>query len=429
VNAPISSLSLEQAPPISVPFRFFLSAPLFLLLAALILLVSGPQALMSRWTPELLALTHLVTLGFLSMTMIGALMQMLPVLADSPMPLPRLVAWMVHIPLVAGTAMLASGLFFSQTGMLNAAIFLLAFALGVFLIAGAFSLAASRVRHATTRAIRFAGIALVLTVGLGTALAGTLSGYFHLPMQELVGLHVAWGLPGWVGLLVMGVAYQVVPMFQLTPAYPARLTRWLGGSVFLLLCAWSPMSLTPSLPASWGGSLAAGGVAIGFAVFAGATLYLQTKRRRRIVDVTEQFWRIGMLSLLAAVALWATAQQVTGIAADPRYPIVLGMLFMFGFAVSVVSGMLYKIVPFLVWFHLQGRLPKGSTIPNMKQIISDRTARRQMQAHMATLLLLLGSIAWPVLVYPAALALGFTSCMLWLNLFAATRLYLKFARL
>ena len=429
MNAPISSLSLQQAPPISVPFRFFLSAPLFLLLAALILLVSGPQALVSRWTPALLALTHLVTLGFLSMTMIGALMQMLPVLADSPMPQPQRVAWMVHVPLVAGTAMLASGLFFSQAGMLDAAIFLLAFALGVFLIAAAYSLAASQVRHATTRAIRFAGIALVLTVGLGIALAGTLSGYFHLPLPELVRLHVAWGLSGWVGLLVMGVAYQVVPMFQLTPAYPARLTRWLGGSVFLLLCAWSLTSLTSPLLASWGGSLAAGGIAIGFAVFAGATLYLQKKRRRRIVDVTQQFWRIGMLSLLTAVALWGSAQLVTGIAADSRYPIVLGVLFMFGFAVSVVSGMLYKIVPFLVWFHLQGRLPKGSTVPNMKQIISGPAARRQMQAHMATLLLLLGSSAWPVLIYPAALALGFASCLLWLNLLAATRLYLKFARL
>ncbi|GBL45128.1 probable transmembrane protein [Sulfuriferula multivorans] len=429
MNAPISSLSLQQAPPISVPFRFFLSAPLFLLLAALILLISGPQALVSRWTPALLALTHLVTLGFLTMTMIGALMQMFPVLADSPMPQPRRVAWMVHVPLVAGTAMLASGLFFSQTVLLDAAIFLLAFALGVFLIAAAYSLAASRVRHATIHAMRFAGIALMLTVGLGIALAGTLSGDFHFPVQELVRLHVAWGLPGWVGLLVMGVAYQVVPMFQLTPAYPARLTRWLGGSVFLLLCAGSLTSLTSPLLASWGDSLAAGGIAIGFAVFAGATLYLQAKRRRRIVDVTQQFWRIGMLSLLSAVALWGGAQLLTGIAADSRYPIVLGVLFMFGFAVSVVSGMLYKIVPFLIWFHLQGGLPKGSAVPNMKQIISGHAARRQMQAHLATLLLLLGSIAWPALVYPAALTLGFASCLLWLNLFAATRLYLKFARL
>lgn len=428
MNTPVASLSLEQAPPISLSFRFFLSAPLFLLLAALILLVSGPQALMSRWTPALLALTHLITLGFLSMTMIGALMQMLPVVAGAPMPWPRTVAWMVHIPLLAGTAMLASGLFFSWTALLGIAIFPLAFAFGVFLVAAACSLSASRVRHATTRAMRFAGMALAVTAGLGIALAGALGGYFNLPLNELVGLHAGWGLLGWVGLLVAGVAYQVVPMFQLTPAYPARLTRWLGGTVFLLLCGWSLAPHLPPLLAAWGESLAAGGVAIGFALFAGATLYVQHKRRRRIVDVTLQFWRIGMLSLIAAIALWAAAQLTTAITEDPRYPIALGMLFMMGFAVSVVSGMLYKIVPFLVWFHLRSRLPKDKTAPNMKQIIPDRAARRHMWTHTASVLLLLGSMAWPLLVYPAGLALGLASCMLWLNLFAAARLYLKLAR-
>lgn len=428
MNAPVAGLSLEQAPPISLSFRFFLSAPLFLLLASLILLVSGPQALISRWTPALLALTHLITLGFLSMTMIGALMQMLPVVAGAPMPWPRTVAWMVHIPLLAGTVMLAFGLFFSWTAMLGIAIFPLAFAFGVFLVAAACSLSASQVRHATMRAMRFASLALAVTAGLGIALASTLGGYFNLPLSELVGLHAGWGLLGWVGLLVAGVAYQVVPMFQLTPAYPARLTRWLGGTVFLLLCGWSLAPYLPPLPAAWGGALAAGGVATGFALFAGATLYVQHKRRRRVVDVTLQFWRIGMLSLIAAITLWAAAQLTTAIAEDPRYPIALGMLFMMGFAVSVVSGMLYKIVPFLVWLHLQSRLPKDKTAPNMKQIIPDRAARRHMWTHTASVLLLLGSMPWPLLVYPAGLALGFASCMLWLNLLAAVRLYLRLAR-
>jgi hypothetical protein len=428
VNAPVSGLSLEQAPPISVPFLFFLSAPLFLLLAALLVLVSGPQALGSRWTPALLALTHLVTLGFLSMTMIGALMQQLPVVAGAPMRRQQVVAWMVHIPLLTGTLMLVSGLFYSHTALLRLAIFPLGFAFSTFLVAAVGSLSASQVRHATTRAMRFAGTALAVAAGLGITLAGTLGGFFNLPLNELVDLHVGWGLLGWVGLLVMGVAYQVVPMFQLTPAYPARLTRWLGGSVFLLLCGWS---LAPQLPlplAIWGTSLTAAGLAIGFALFAGTTLYLHKKRRRKLVDVTLQFWRTGMLSLLAAIALWTVAQLTTAIAEHPRYPITLGILFMFGFAISVVIGMLYKIVPFLVWFHLQGRLPKDKPAPNMKQIIPDRGSRRHLWMHMATLLLLLGSLAWPQLIYVAGLTLGLASCMLWLNLFAATRLYRRLVR-
>ncbi len=428
MNAPVAGLSLEQTPPISVPFLFFLSAPLFLLLAALLLLASGTQMLVSRWTPAMLALTHLITLGFLSMNMIGALMQQLPVVAGAPVRRQRVVAWAVHISLLVGTVMLVSGLFFSQTALLRIAIFPLAFAFSVFLVAAAWSLSSSQVRHATARAMRFAGMALALTVSLGIALAGTLGGYFTLPLNELVGLHAGWGLLGWVGLLVMGVAYQVVPMFQLTPAYPTRLTRWLGGTVFLLLAGWSLAPQLPPLLAKWGETLTAGSVAAGFALFAGATLYLQGKRRRKVVDITLQLWRLGMLSLVAAITLWTSAQLSTAIAEDASYPIVLGILFLFGFAISVVVGMLYKIVPFLVWFHLQSCLPKGRMAPNMKQIIPDRAARHQMWAHTAALLLLLGSIAWPLLIYPAGLTLVLASCMLWLNLFGAARLYVKLAR-
>jgi hypothetical protein len=50
-------LSFEQAPPISVPFRFFLTAPLFGMAAGLLLLWQGPAALASRWTSVALALT------------------------------------------------------------------------------------------------------------------------------------------------------------------------------------------------------------------------------------------------------------------------------------------------------------------------------------------------------------------------------------
>lgn len=51
-----ASLSLDQAPPISVPFRFFLTAPLFIFCAGLLLLIYGPDALISRWSPVTSAL-------------------------------------------------------------------------------------------------------------------------------------------------------------------------------------------------------------------------------------------------------------------------------------------------------------------------------------------------------------------------------------
>ena len=58
-------LAFEQGPPVAVPARFFLTAPLYLVLAGVLLAFEGQAVFASRWTPAALALTHLLTLGFM----------------------------------------------------------------------------------------------------------------------------------------------------------------------------------------------------------------------------------------------------------------------------------------------------------------------------------------------------------------------------
>ena len=73
----IISLNTEQAPPISVPLRFFTAAPLFLLLAALTLVSGADNPFADIHSPALLAATHCITLGFMAMIMLGAIQQIL----------------------------------------------------------------------------------------------------------------------------------------------------------------------------------------------------------------------------------------------------------------------------------------------------------------------------------------------------------------
>ena len=82
----MSGLALDSLPPIHIPFRFFLTAPWFGILAAMVLLFSGPELWTSHWNPALIGLTHLFTLGFMTMTMLGALFQLLPVLSGEQVP-------------------------------------------------------------------------------------------------------------------------------------------------------------------------------------------------------------------------------------------------------------------------------------------------------------------------------------------------------
>ena len=104
------------------------------------------------------------------------------------------------------------------------------------------------------------------------------------------------------------------------------------------------------------------------------------------------------------------------------------MLFMLGFAASVVSGMLYKIVPFLAWFHLKTQTgAKVSAIPNMKEMIPDRLARLHFRLHLAALLLLLPAPFLPKsAAAPGLFLLAAGALRQELNLLHARRLFLRF---
>ncbi len=412
-----AGLSFEQAPAFSLPLRFFLTAPLFLLAAA-VLLVLAPESLTSRWTPSALALTHALTLGFLAMAMLGALMQMLPVVAGTPLPAPRRVAWFSHLSLTAGTAALMAGFLTAEPVAFGLASLLLGAGFAVFLAAAALSLVRAQA-NPTVSGMRFAAAGLAATLILGVSLALLRAGGWGIPaVAAAIAAHVAFGLLGWVLLLVVGVAYQVVPMFQITPPYPPRLSRWLVPVLFALL---GLHAATPALP-PLAAHLIEAGLAGCVLLFALATLRLQARRRRKLPDVTLDFWRFGMASLIAGILVWLGAQFRPAWADSSTYPLLLGVLFIGGFAVSVVSGMLYKIVPFLAWFHLQAQLQaRAGSIPTMKDMIAEPWLRRQFRLHLAACALLAGAVLWPQAALAAGSVLALSALLLGINLLSAVR--------
>lgn len=417
-----AGLNLEQAPPIWVPFRFFLSAPLFGLLAAAVMLWQGPEVFASRWSAPTLATTHLITLGFMTMVMAGAMMQMLPVLAGAPVPRPKLAAAIVHPLLVLGTLLLASGFLLGLPHLLQYAVGLLGTGLAVFF--GVMLLTLSRVRNptATIYAMWLASIAFGMTLVLGLTLGYSRGWGASLPSQSLRDLHPAWGLVGWTGLLVAGVAYQIVPMFQMTPSYPRWLMRGLTGCAFILLTLWSLVQWQGAAEWTWLRAASVCLLVAAYGAFAIITLDLQRRRRRRLPDVTLEFWRSGMVFLLLAALLWLS-RQVPALAFE-QSDVLLGVLVIAGAAVSFISGMLYKIMPFLTWFHLQALPPSDKPLPNMKAILPEKAQRWQLRLHLASVVLLVAAALWPALfAYPAALSFAAAMAFLMRNLISVIRVY------
>ena len=97
------------------------------------------------------------------------------------------------------------------------------------------------------------------------------------------------------------------------------------------------------------------------------------------------------------------------------------MALIIGFALSITSGMLYKIIPFLVWFHRFSSLAGQPGVPFMKDILSDRSADRQWKIFMVMFLLLAGGIVFhlDILIRIAGGLFIISSGLLFVNFYKA----------
>jgi hypothetical protein len=392
----VHALSFEQAPPPSAPLRFFLTAPLFLFLGGGLLMADGGQALVSRWTPSALALTHLLTVGFMLQVMLGALFQLMPVAVGANLWQPARLAAIIHGLSVVGALLLVAGFRFSLDGALLGGGVLLAATLLAFSLIALRALWRTPAHGATVIALRWAVAALALTVLLGLAMAAARSGHGALAVLGWSSLHVGLGLAGWGGGLVAATAYLAVPMFQLTPAYPAGFTRHFAPAVALALAgaaaldhalAWLPLL----------------GLMSAFALL---TLDRQRRRRRAKADVSLRLWQLAMGCVIAGVTVCtahiAGALPATGAQAA-------GVLLLWGGFVSLIVGMLYKIMPFILWLYLEPRL---ANVPPMTRMLSEPLIRWHLRAHVATLAASLAVLYLPALEPLAGLLMAVAALLL-----------------
>ena len=417
------NLSFEQAPPITVPFRFFLTAPLFGIAAGLLLFLQGGEMLASRWMPAALAATHLLVVGFMLQAMCGALLQFVPVAAGGNIWRPRLVAGIAHPVLAVAAVLLVTAFLTQRPALFTAAAHSFVLGIGFFGIVVSMALWRTPARGPTIVALRIAIIALLVTMALGATLATGLARGSEWPLLMLTDIHAAWGLGGWALVLLAGVSYFVVPMFQLTPAYPAWLARGIPLLLLAVLLLWSLQFV--GMNERGFKALFLGGLGVG-ALFAAGTLYLQSRRRRKIGDATLLFFRTSMLSLLAILLSALVFAAFPAVGSDPRAAVWVGILAMVGVFVSAIAGMLYKIMPFVGWLHLQRLCGLGTLPPTMNQILSEAPMRRQLRVHLLALALLLAAVWFPAMARVAGLAFAIDCAWLAWNLILAVRSYRRF---
>ena len=424
----MTGLNFEAIPAISSPIRFYLTAPVFALLAAILFAMHGESLWLSRWMPVTLAVTHLIALGVMAMIMIGSLFQVMPVLCGAAIPISGWRLHLFHATLVAGVLTLAAA-FLGWLSFLLPFV-LLGLSLGYFSLTLAWLLITQAKGEQTRLPILLAILALVALVLIGLVLlSGYLWGFIPAAGKVLTNLHAGIGSFGWIMLLVMAVSFQVIPMFHVTPSVSKR---WRYTVISLLIIGLGLAGLEVfGFALSWGWLLCI----IATLLYCIITLDRLSKRKRKLPDVVVKYWQVGLVNLMLACsvllwlilpfdkATWAMLWQI-------KLEVLLGFLFGFGFVLAIIQGMLLKIVPFLISLHLQRLMMQNPMamipLPDHYQLISRVRMKWQFYSYLALLSTLWLGFFLPVATPLMAIMFAINWLIIAYNIYGAITQYHKY---
>lgn len=367
--------------PASIPFRFFGAAVAFHLVAWLTLLAGAADLPTFAGGPgPVLAALHLVTLGVLAMSAIGASLQLLPVATrqavGAPTRAPAMI-WWLYTP---GVACLALGMGFVLPALALAGALAVALALAGFAVLMARNLRGARGMPAVV-AHGWAALGCLVVV-LATALSMVWAWLGAAPIERAtaLALHVAFAAYGFMGLLALGLAYILVPMFALAsnPADRPALASCALAVAALLVAAAAALGIAPT--ALRVTAIALGACAVGLHLRAMLAALGSGMRRElgRSFVLVRFGWAMLVASLALAAAL-ALGAPVPGLAP------LFGLALIGGWLLSFLLGMLQRILPFLASMHAGGRTPKGRRAPTPSAMTAERPLAWHFGCHFVAL--------------------------------------------
>lgn len=345
--------------PVSIPFRFFVAAAYFHMLAwGMLAFASDNAASFIGGLGNTLAALHLITLGTLSTAAMGASFQLLPVATRAPISAlwqPKLTFWLIF----PGVHILVAGMATGHTMLLLAGAVICALALALFAFITIRNLWLTPQPAVATAYGWVAVICLVATLVLGLLLTFDLSRGFFADHSRIALLHLIVAVFGFFGLLTFGFSGLLLPMFALSPAPPPKQSYGVlaGASLAILLAATAAIFALPLLLAV--------ATSIALATAVAHVVILErglAKRMRKKLGPSFTLMRVGhaalIVGLLGGLVLTLTPPL-------PRMPSLFGWTILIGWLMTFLFGILQRILPFLASMHAskaRGRPPLLSEI-------------------------------------------------------------------
>ncbi len=355
--------------PVSVVVPFYLYASVSFLVCTLLLFVSASSFTLHYFNPAVLAITHGMALGWASMMILGASYQLLPVLTERSLWSNKL-AYGSFLLAAVGIPLLVYGFYTFNMGWpakWGGRLFLLS------VIAYLFNIIRS---CRTDKRINIHALFMVtaaawlfFTVFIGLALVYNFT-WPILPGNVLTYLpfHAHAGLLGWFLMLIFGVGSRLIPMFLISKHSDRRRLQIMyvlvnTGLLYFLSSFYLNLPYAVLIPAILTG--------ITLVLFVGYIYRVWKTRIRRKVDQPMQVSLLSVAIMLVPLGclLLLSGWWISGIE-QSRVVLLYGFIIFFGWLTSIILGMTFKTLPFIIWndcYHDKAGVVKT---PDPKELMS-----------------------------------------------------------
>jgi hypothetical protein len=359
----MKQVSSEFAPPLKLIAPFFKYGVLFYLLSMIGLLFFDPT--FNYQEMSVAGWVHMFLLGFVMMVIFGAMAQLIPVVLETGHVVVDV--YYIILPLLGiGTLMMISG-FWLAPFLLPYGGLLVLVSMIIFASENIATLKKTELKTLTVDTVKWSNGYLLLGILTGFAIALGLAGSLSIDVEMMLKAHVYAVLGGYVMLTIMGLSLILIPMFSLAHGFDEKPIEQafkilISGVAIVFFGALSSMEWLMYL---------------GYLVsFSGVAFYLWQIYIIAKLTVRKEFdiWAKSMIFAFGSLVFSMMTGMVALVTGDESMLHTAVWFFLLGFVSSMITGHLYKIVPFLVWFERFAPLGGKEKVPMLHEMYSKKGA-------------------------------------------------------
>ena len=386
------SIVSAYAPPLKIVAKYFFAAMISFVILNFLLLLNSSSIYGHHFQPKILSINHIATLGWITMIVFGAMFQLVPVVLETKLFSERLaeIQFWIYLPGVIG---LAYSFWVFDTGInMTVSAIVLNLAMFIFSFNILFTIKSVKNLNVTGWYLTASIFYLIVTAIAGLLLAINLwVPYIKSNHLRYLNLHAHIAFIGWISMVIMGVSFKLIPMFTLSHGYSltnAKRAFWIINIGLLGLSTTILFENTTFLYHVFTGL-----IVLGIILFLLQIHIIFKKRIRKKFDFGIKFSTVAYI-MLGLTTVLGTFIAVVNYESIINLTLVYGYMIIFGYMSMLIVGQMYKIVPFLAWYHKYSSKVGLAPVPMLKDMFNEKFAHVQFYFMLTAVFVTLYSLAF-----------------------------------